>query len=187
MSRLQAGLLVCLCVLGASTRAGAEERELALFIEPRYGHLTLDGQGASGGGGTLQGTYGLTDSLALQLTGGALAHPVALATEPGAAEMARTGTAVFWNVSAGVVYALDIVRIVPYFEASLGLAGLSGAGPEGGTELHLLLSLGVGGDYLINRTWSIGGGLRYGTFLTDPGRAPFYLMVGPRIGARFSL
>jgi hypothetical protein len=163
--------------------AGAEERELGLFVEPRYGHLTVGGQGSSGGGGTLQGTYGLTDSLALQLTGGALAHP--LAAEAGVAEMGRT--AVFWNVSAGVVYALDIVRIVPYFEAALGLAGLSGAGAEPGTELHLLFSLGVGGDYLINRTWSVGGGLRYGTFLTDPGRAPFYLMVGPRIGARFSL
>ncbi len=59
--------------LSLLSRAGAvEEREIQFAVEGLYGLTYIDAGTHSGGGGAVQLAYGLTDSLALQLTGVAM-------------------------------------------------------------------------------------------------------------------
>lgn len=150
--------------------AQAGERELLVTVQPVYALSYLSDHVAHGVGAAAQVSYGLTDTWALQVLGG-------VTTQPG-----EPGTSLLWHASAGVVYALDVVRVVPYFEAAVGIAGLAtdaGAGPNLGALV------GLGADYEINRRWSVGLGLRYQAYLTDLGRVPVDFTVGPRATVHF--
>ena len=112
--------------------AHAEQRELQLGLQPVYGITYIDQRSPSGGGGNLQLSYGITDAVAIQLHGGLTAHPLAEDKD----RMLAPGLLLTWQASVGVIYALDIVRVVPYFEASVGLLGvtrLAAAGAAAGT------------------------------------------------------
>lgn len=165
-------------------RALAEQRELQLGLQPVYGLTYIDKRTPSGGGGNLQLSYGITDAVGIQLHGGLTDHPLAEDKE----EMLAAGTLLTWHASLGIVYALDIVRIVPFFEASIGLLGVTtmvnGAAK---TSLNAGAELGLGADYMLNRRWAVGVAVRYHAFLTDLGRIPLYLTVGPRVVLRFGL
>ena len=96
------------------------------------------------------------------------------------------GQLVTWQASAGVVYALDVVRIVPFFEANLGVLGLyrrtdpSPTDKMGKVEhsINVGAALGLGADYLVTRRWAVGIAIRYHAFLTDLSRIPIHLTVG---------
>src|SRR5579859_4529100 len=109
--------------LWAARPAEAEERELQVAVEPRYGFLVSGERSGSGGGGAVQVAYGLTDAVSLQVTGGVTAHPLDAPVQGPSAT-----TALGWYASAGVVYAIDIVRVVPFFEATLGVLGVNEPG-----------------------------------------------------------
>jgi hypothetical protein len=178
--RPRPGLLpaVAFGCLWAST-AAAEEGEIQLTASPAYGLTYTDRQAASGGGGTLSLSYGLSDTVALLATAGASAHPFRSPEPP-----TMTGILTSFFASAGAAYVLDVVRIVPFFEATVGLLG---AARPGATSFHLGLSVGFGGDYLISRRVSVGIHARYFASLTDPGSLPAYLLVMPRFSLRFGL
>ena len=55
------------------------------------------------------------------------------------------------------------------------------------TALNLGVGIGLGADYMLNRRWALGAEVRYHAFLTDLGRLPLYLTVGPRLLVRFGL
>lgn len=183
---------VCL----AATTAQAEQREFTLGLQPQYGLTYLEDRQASGGGGSLHLAYGITDAVGVQLLAGASAHPLS-PIEPEDPSMKATpgGQLVSWQASAGVVYALDVVRIVPFFEANIGVLGLyRSTDPTGNQKtptiehtLNVGASLGLGADYLITRRWSVGVAIRYHAFLTDLARIPIYLTVGPRVSLRFGI
>ena len=167
-----------------SSPAAAEQRELQLGLQPVYGITYIDKRSPSGGGGNLQLSYGITDAVGLQLNGGLTAHPL----DEDKDNMLPGGLLLTWNASLGVVYALDIVRIVPYFEASIGVLGVTTRTAAGvTTSLNAGAEIGLGGDYMLNRRWAVGVALRYHAFLTDLGRIPLYLTVGPRVVLRFGL
>jgi outer membrane protein W len=133
--------------------ARAEQRELQLGLQPVYGITYIDQRSPSGGGGNLQLSYGITDAVAVQLHGGLTAHPV----EEDMDKKLPAGLLLTWHASVGVMYALDIVRIVPYFEASLGLLGVTTRTTAGsGTTLNAGAELGLGADYMLNRRWAVG-------------------------------
>ena len=172
--------------------AHAEQRELQLGLQPVYGITYIDQRSPSGGGGNLQLSYGITDAVAIQLHGGLTAHPLAEDME----KMLPAGLLMTWHASVGVMYALDIVRVVPYFEASVGLLGVTRLAAAGaaagtaagtGTSLNAGAEIGLGADYMLSRRWAVGVALRYHAFLTDLGRIPLYLTVGPRVVLRFGL
>ena len=165
--------------------AWAEQRELQLALQPVYGVTYVDQRSPSGGGGNLQLSYGITDAVAVQLHGGLTAHP--LVADPDN-KMLVDGLLMTWQASAGVVYALDIVRVVPYFEASVGVLGVTTrTAMMTKTTLNAGAAIGLGADYMLNRRWAVGVAVRYHAFLTDLGTLPLYLTVGPRVVLRFGL
>ncbi len=182
LAGVAAWLLLFLVLFRPAARA--EQRELQLGLQPVYGITYIDQRSPSGGGGNLQLSYGITDAVAVQLHGGLTAHPV----EEDMDKKLPAGLLLTWHASVGVMYALDIVRIVPYFEASLGLLGVTTRTTAGsGTTLNAGAELGLGADYMLNRRWAVGVALRYHAFLTDLGRIPLYLTVGPRVVLRLGL
>lgn len=181
------GLLAAIAAVAAwfqPCTAGAEQRELQLGLQPVYGITYIDKRTPSGGGGNLQLSYGITDAVGIQLHGGITDHPLSEDKD----DMLAAGTLLTWHASLGVVYSLDIVRIVPYFEASIGLLGVTTmVNGMTKTSLNAGAELGLGGDYMLNRRWAVGVAVRYHAFLTDLGRIPLYLTVGPRVLLRFGL
>lgn len=180
----------------APTTAQAEQREFALGLQPQYGLTYLDDRQAHGGGGSLHLSYGITDAVGVQLLAGATAHPLApIEPEDPSMKGDPGGQLVTWHASAGVFYALDVVRIVPFFEANIGVLGLyrstnptvTGKAPTIENAINVGASLGLGADYLITRRWSVGVAVRYHAFLTDLARIPIYLTVGPRVSIRFGI
>ena len=164
--------------------ARAEQRELQLGLQPVYGVTYIDQRAPSGGGANLQFSYGITDAVAVQLQGGLTAHPV----DANPDKMLAAGLLMTWQGSVGFMYALDIVRIVPYFEASIGILGVTTRTVMSTkTALNAGAELGLGADYMLNRRWAVGVAVRYHAFLTDLGNIPLYLTVGPRVVLRFGL
>jgi outer membrane protein W len=181
-----AGIAVALfCLMGAGAGQGraAEEHEWQVGFEGLYGLIDVDGRTPSGGGGAVQLTYGFTDALSIQLTGAATGYPLS----PLPAQMLLGGTLSAYAVTAGVVYSLDVVRVVPFFEAGVGLSGFSQASTTKGTSTTLAFAatLGLGADYLINRRVAVGLSVRYYAFLTDLTHVPIFLTLGPRVTLRF--
>lgn len=185
---LRALFWVALWVLCATGVARAEQRELSIGLQPAYGLTYIDERSPSGGGGILHLGYGITDALSVQIQGGLTAHPLAESMDEMHMKTLPAGTLLTWQASAGVAYALDIVRIVPFFEASLGVLGTLKRTKEGAERtLNAGVSLGLGADYLITRRWAVGVAIRYHAALTDLGRIPIYLTAGPRVILRFGL
>jgi hypothetical protein len=177
-------LALVLVVGGVAGRARGEQRELQLGLQPVYGITYLDQSSPSGGGANMQIAYGITDAVAVQVHGGLTAHPL----DADMMKMTPAGLLLTWHASAGVMYALDIVRVVPYFEASLGVLGTTtylGGGAK--TAVSLGAEVGLGGDYMISRRWAVGVALRYHALLTNLAQLPMYLTVGPRVVLRFGL
>lgn len=188
--------LLGLSALLASSSAWAEQREFSLGLQPMYGLTYLEDRSAHGGGGTLHLGYGITDAVGVQLLAGATAHPLSpVVPDDPSQKMDPGGQLVTWQASAGVVYALDVVRIVPFFEANLGVLGLyrrtdpSPTDKMGKVEhsINVGAALGLGADYLVTRRWAVGIAIRYHAFLTDLSRIPIYLTVGPRVLVRFGI
>lgn len=183
---LRAIFLAALFAIGAPRTAAAEQRELAMGVQPVYGLTYIDERSPSGGGGIAHLSYGITDAVGVQVQGGATAHPLAALMDD--THMLPAGTLVTWQASAGIFYALDVVRVVPFFEASLGALGTFIRTSEGVEHtINAAAALGLGADYLISRRWAVGVAVRYHAVLSDLSRIPIYLTVGPRITLRFAL
>ena len=187
MSRhLVCAILSSLLLVVAANEARAEQRELSIGLQPAYGLTYVDQRKPSGGGGFMHLAYGITDALGIQISGGATAHPMAALEDE--MDPLPAGLLVTWQASAGIVYSLDIVRIVPFFEAGIGVLGaitITDAGKE--QTLGASASLGLGADYLITRRVALGVVIRYHMLLSDLESIPIYLTVGPRFVLRFGL
>ena len=159
--------LMLLATLAALPRpAGAVgEDEAQAAASASWGWLETRGHG---GVLRLEGQYGVTDGLALHATAGASWH---------GATAARAVA-----VEAGVTYALDILRVVPFGEAGLCVLGVA-AGARG-----MGLQVGLGGEYLIDRHWALALVVRYAYLPLrlggGPGR-PSLLGAGLRLGYVF--
>lgn len=128
----------------ASSIAWAGEDELILAIEPGYG-LLLAPQGAPdsvahGGAGSIAAWLGVTDTIFLAASGGAAT---------GFSDGPTIGEAL-----GGVVLALDVLRVVPYGEALIGAI----ITPD---SVGASYRLGLGADYLLSKTFSLGLVARY--------------------------
>ena len=87
-----------------------------------------------------------------------------------------------YHAGAGITYAVDILRLVPYFDVSVGLLGLvqpTDKGPKPTFDFGVEIGLGV--DYLINRRVAVGFVVRYHAYLTSITQIPVYMYAGPRV------
>ncbi len=127
------------------------------------------------GGGLSAGLeYGFTDSLGVRGFFAYNAH-ASPGGDPGVLSVVLGGL--------DLIYAVDILRIIPYL-----FAGVEGAGIGGGAhewKPHLGIRVGAGMDYLLSRTWSLGVDIGYHLFVTDPENLPAMINVGFRIGRRW--
>jgi hypothetical protein len=115
---------------------GEEERQVAVAAGP--GWLLGDGA-AAGAGGRIEAQYGVSDVLAVHAGLGASWHD------------RRGGTVRALALVAGVTYALDVLRVVPFLEA--GVAFLDQGAAAGRRDLGV--EGGLGGEYLIDRRWAV--------------------------------
>ena len=99
-----------------------------------------------------EGRYGLTEFWALR----GAAHLSWHGGEDGSQAFppVQTGTA-----ALGLAYAWDVLRVVPFAEAGLALAGIRGDLSQSG--LFGGVQLGGGLNYLIDRQWAAGACLRF--------------------------
>ncbi len=73
-----------------------------------------------------------------------------------------------YSASAGVAYKLDIIRWVPWVDALVGYYRFQGGALPGGRKPDELgLSVGLGIDYAVSRSFAIGAELRYHGFVRD--------------------
>lgn len=175
-------LLATLCLamldgIGPVRVARADRGEIGLSVSGGYSLVALE-QLRHGGGAQAQLQVGVSDALALQLQGALSVFP------------AEGGHLLSGAVLAGVVYSLDLLRVVPSFEAALGLLCTGPLpGPlheETGTRLAAGLHLGLTVDYLLHERLALGLAVRYQAALSDPGRQPLLLQLGPRLALRFN-
>jgi hypothetical protein len=144
---------------------GEDERQLA---------GAAGGGWLAGAGGPLfrvEGQYGLSDVLALHGAVGASWH--------GGGDVLATAA------TAGVTYALDVLRVVPFFEGGLAFLDQRGVAPA---RTGLGLEAGLGGEYLLDRRWALAlvGRLAYLPLrLAGRGDAPTLLALALRLGRTF--
>jgi hypothetical protein len=163
-------VVLVLALPAPSAAVGEDERQLA--VTAGAGRLSpAAGEAAWGPVVRLEGQYGVTDSLALHAALGGSWHgggPV------------RTLGAV-----AGVTYAIDVLRVVPFFEGGLAFQG-QGGGPPGRSDLGL--EVGLGGEYLLDRSWAlaVAGRVTYlPVHLSGSGGTASLLSLGLRLGRTF--
>lgn len=184
--RRLAAVVIAAC---ASTAARADTKDITLRLWPDYAITYVDTRAPSGAGLGGEFGVGITESLTLQATGFTSWHPVAATKTTAAGTMGEFGALV------GLNYALDLIRLVPSFDAAFGVLGLRGdaqfstsskAASVVQPSTALGVALGFGLDYAITRHVEVGVVVRYHAFLTDLTRVPVYLYVGPRVTLRFS-
>jgi hypothetical protein len=158
-----------ICLASAAARAGAGEQ--AISVTPGYATFS-DGEGdtevrAHGGALGLDYEYRITDAVSFRGSGA------------GAYYRVEAETAYSAQGSVGLVYAIDIIKYVPYLTGGLGGLYIGGDNVDGGA--NLLVEVGGGLDVLHSREWSYGVTLRYETLLQNTD----YLFAGVRLTRRW--
>jgi hypothetical protein len=163
-------LLVCALFL-LSAPAQAAEGESMLSLTPSFATFSLTvGEGsdaeqidATGGNLLVEYEHGLSDVVWFRAASG------------GGLYRADGRTA--WSASgvAGITYALDVLKYVPY--ANLGAGAMVVGGGPFDTEVKAYLELGFGLDVLQSRSFSWGVALRYDSFASQIS----YFTVGARV------
>ena len=143
MKRLAALVLLILAPSTAQADKGLKR------VGAQVGFTGLASEGSFAGfGGGLTGAYGLNDAWTLRID--------ATASSNHATEKARS---LVLGQSVGVQYALDVIQIVPFFGAHVGLFELIGGGLPA-TQLKPAISLAFGFDWILSRTLTVGVDLR---------------------------
>lgn len=175
-----------LLVVVALARPGlADEKEFVLSLQPGFSMIHIGDQTAWGGGGGLDLSYGVTDAFAVRVTGAFSAQQIDALTMNNTV-VNPAGTVLAYHAGVGVTYIVDILRVVPFIDFSLGLLGTrrpTATGDQWSNEFGI--EIGIGVDYLITRRIAIGAVVRYHAFLTALATIPVYLYAGPRIAFHF--
>ncbi|MCK6548204.1 hypothetical protein L6R52_20310 [Myxococcota bacterium] len=145
--------------------AAAAEEELVLALEPGWA-LTSAADARHGASADLSAWLGVTEVLWLSASAGAHHLP---------ADPSQS----LWELYAGLVAALDVLRTIPFFEAQLGVTA------DGGT-LAPGIRVGLGADYLISPTVSVGAVVRWRTLADELG-ADGLLTAQVRLALRIEL
>lgn len=170
---LGAAVAVVLALVAYAPEARAGEEELV--VAPSLGYSVIKAGDKYGHGGALylDVDYGLTDSWALRGTGHYSPHFV-----PGD----KGGLLSVGGLGFGLLYTFDVLKIVPYASLTAGAVALGGA--DQGLRWNAEISVGLGMDYLVSRSFSVGFEVRYQLLVPDITRYPFFLGVAIRLAWR---
>jgi hypothetical protein len=173
-------MLVRACVVGALMASALSRTANALDQGEWQAGVTANltggpnGKGISlGGGGRLEGRYGITDALSAWGAVGSLwwsADGIPLRAS---------------SASAGMTLAFDVVRWVPFVELGLAVADVGSPSHIGRT--YVGGELGAGAEYLLDRRWSLAAVARVAWFpqrLSRPS-GNSTLAVGLRLASTF--
>jgi hypothetical protein len=145
--------------IGAATAAnawGAGRDEWQLSLREGAGTVNVDGRTPWGDAAALDLEYGFLDAWAVRASLEGSVHSVSANPQTGL----PGGTIHTDAALVGVTYAVDILRLVPYFDLELGVAQIGGAVIA--KQSHMLVSeLGAGGDYFITRRVTAGFSFQY--------------------------
>ncbi|MBI5482752.1 MAG: hypothetical protein HY906_28110 [Deltaproteobacteria bacterium] len=177
-ARLLAPLLAAAALLGAAP-ARASGGELVLAGAPLYSMVKWDQRHPSGGGVALEAAYGLNDWLWLR----GVTFYTAQAASKDEANGLPAGAISVGGAFAGLRYAFDVLRVIPFVDGGIGAFFSGGAGHKGRADLGV--EIGIGFDYLHSRRVSFGLVARYHAFLTNVQNIPVYLYAGPRFALRW--
>lgn len=145
---------ICAATAGNAWAAGRDEWEISL--REGVGTVNVDGRQPWGDAAALDLEYGFLDAWAARLSLEGSVHSVSADAQNGL----PAGTIHTDAALVGLTYAVDILRLVPYFDLELGVAQIGGAVIH--REPHKFVSeLGVGGDYFITRRVTAGLSLQY--------------------------
>jgi hypothetical protein len=175
---LPAGVIVALFAL-APARAAASDSELLLTLAPLYSSIRWDSRQPSGGGLMAEVAYGLNEAIWLRGTAFYTAH----AADGDPAKGLTSGVLNVAGAFLGLTYAFDVLRIIPFVDGGLG--GLYSVGAGQKDKMDFGVEVGIGADYLVRRTFSVGVVVRYYAFVTNIRNIPVYLYAGPRISWRW--
>ena len=126
-----------------------------------------DGNTSSGPAIGVHGAYGLSDVFDLKVDLLGSRHTI---------ENDRLN---LLSSTAGIAYKMDVIRWVPYFGMQVGYYRLDGDRQPGSLPTNELgMSVDLGLDYAVKRSFALGLQLRYHGFLADPlsslGDAPLF-------------
>ena len=155
--RLVAALVAFSIGAASAARAHAAGRdEWQLSLREGAGTVNVDGRAPWGNVTALDLEYGFLDAWAARVSLEGSLHSVSANSQAGLpGGTIHTGAAL-----AGITYAFDILRLVPYCDLELGVAEIGGAVVA--KQPHKLVSeLGVGGDYFITRRITAGVSFQY--------------------------
>jgi len=161
--------MILVAALLAPAAGRADEEDWSLAARGGVSGVTVDGRTPLGPLVGVDLLYGLTDAWAVR--GSANVGVTTVSTDipngrPG-------GIISSYGLFAGLTYTVDILKIVPYFEAGLGALRVSGAVNE--TRNAIGAQAGLGADYVLNPRVSLGGNASYIY-------APFDLIANARSG-----
>jgi hypothetical protein len=162
---LPAGILL----LVLATPAHAAKGESTLSVSLAFNSFSLNQDpdpNVDADGGLLQVEYerGLTDTLWLHAAAGGGVYDQDIYS---------------LNGTAGLTFALDVLKYIPYLNLGVGTAWLDGGPINGGFRNYL--ELGFGLEVLSSRTFSYGFNVRYDSFASDLS----YLSIGGRVTWRW--
>ncbi len=181
-------VVLALLALLVCAQARAELKEWTLTVQPSYAVAYVDSRTAHGGGPAIQVGYGVSDTLSIHVAGLVSFHAADKTDKLPGGELAMYGA------FAGITYTLDVIRLVPSFDLSLGAVGVRGdlsygTSPAANAVVKPIdafaISLGFSIEYLITRHVAVGAQVRYQAALSALDRLPMYLYCGPRVTFRF--
>jgi len=173
---LSGPILAC-CLLCAPSPAGAASGDWVVGLAPSYAYIVLHGTGEPDGGGSgMFVHYGLSDAVAIQLSGLWTVHDVE------GTEENEGGLFQVVNVAAGIRYAFDVLRVNPAIEVAAGVLYLRFRG-DSATNLGLLM--GICADWWALDWLAVGAAFHYHAFLSDPRTYPVYFDAGLRVAFRW--
>ena len=147
-----AGAALVLGALGAIWPAAAQADEDDWQVAGRAGLAGVVADGRSplglGVGGDVQ--YGLDDAWSLHLSLAGAGQRV----DADMPHMLPGGTVWSYAAFAGLGYTMDVLRLLPTFEAGLGVLGMGGAVKS--SHLAIGVQVGLGADYLLTPRFSLG-------------------------------
>jgi hypothetical protein len=198
----------------------SSRRRVHLGVTPLYSAFRMAFMGRPagairGGGVALDLDIHLVTPVWLRISASYTGHPVqkeyAVAEDDSIVLSANAGAIHTADVGGGVVFAMDLGRVIPMLEAGLGVMvvstpkaaqdGQRGAAclEGGGCDVGLFcagdnvchqgavpeLHAGAALEILLKDRWTLGASLRYYALLLAPTVFPIYLQAGVRLGVRF--
>jgi hypothetical protein len=150
---------VVLGACGWCRPARADEDDWQLSAQAGIASVVVDGRDPLGErvGGDVQ--YGLTDAWAVRASSSVSRHSVSAETVTNSSPALPGGTIWSYSGFAGLGWTMDVLRLLPSFEAGVGVLGIRGAVVH--PHASIGMQVGVGADYLMGPRWSLGAVAEY--------------------------